>query len=196
MPELEIGPELVGQKVCNPARPDWGTGTVLRVQSTTANGQPLHRVSVQFATGHRMLIVPPARLSLPTTGPQRDAGWLATASGTTLDHRLRQLPESVSQFLGTPGGRLRAVAPLYAWTDDPPSLIKWARTQAQVPDPLSLWSRDELLVAFADFCRERDGLLRQIFAVLRRTDGPAAIDAALAGIDEPMRTRMREVFTR
>jgi hypothetical protein len=194
MAEIEIGPKLVGEKVCNPARPDWGVGTVLRVQSTTVAGQPQHRVSVQFATGHRTLIVPPARLAAPTAGPQRDSGWLAEAAGTTLDDRLRQLPESVAQFLGTPGQRIVAMAPLYGYTEDPPSLIKWARAQAQVADPLSHWSRDELLAAFGEFCRQRDGVLRQIAAVLRRAEGASGADEVLATVEEPLRGRMRQVL--
>ena len=76
MPELEYNAELVGRRVCNPSRPEWGLGTVLRVQTTLADGQTVHRVSVQFATGHRTILIPPGRLAEPQDEPQRAAGWL------------------------------------------------------------------------------------------------------------------------
>ena len=76
MSDLEINAGLIGRRVCNPARPEWGTGPVLRVQSTLVDGQTVHRVSVQFTTGHRTILIPPGRLSEPQDEPQRAAGWL------------------------------------------------------------------------------------------------------------------------
>lgn len=196
MSELEIGPELVGRSVCIAARPEWGEGKVLRVQSTTAGSESRHRVSIQFAIGHRVLQVPPARLCEPQPQPQRERGWLDAAAGNTLDGRLRGLPDAVSGFLGTPAQRLAMLAPLYTYTEDPSSLSKWARDQTQVADPLSLWSRDELLAAFRVFCDERDAELRIAAAKLKHAEGQAALEDALAGLPQALVSAMRAALQR
>jgi hypothetical protein len=180
MSDLEISAALVGRMVVNPGRPEWGSGTVLRVQTTTVGGKVQHRVSVQFVTGHRTLIVPPARLVEPQTEPERQAGWLDQIAGRTLDDQLAKLPEHIEHFLGTPAQRIAALAPLYAFDEEPAALIRWARRHANVADPLSLWSRDELLVSFRRFCLERDSTLRIAAAQVKAQEGFAAVEAILA----------------
>ena len=196
MTQLDISPALVGRKVCNPARPEWGEGTVLRVQSTTVDGQPRHRVSVQFAVGHRMLQVPPARLADPEPEPQRAPGWLAAAAADTLDDRLRRVPNDIVQFLGVPARHLVAFAPLYVYTEQPASLAKWARSQTGVADPLSHWSRDELQAAFRKFCDERDAAFRVVAARLKQAEGSAALEDAVAAAPEEVRGAMRQALQR
>jgi hypothetical protein len=191
MPELEIGPEIVGEQVVNPLRPEWGVGTVLRVQSTTVSGSPQHRVSVQFATGHRVLVAPPARLATPEPEAQRKAGWLDEIAGQTLDDRLVELPAELREFLGTPAQRIVAMAPLYAHDETPESLIKWARRQANVADPLTHWTRDELLIAFRAFCMERDSALRVAAALLKQKEGSEALVGLLDDQSGPIAEGMR-----
>jgi hypothetical protein len=196
MPELEIGPALVGQKVFNPARPEWGVGTVLRVETTTVGGRPQHRVSIQFATGHRLVHVPPAQLTAPQPDMQRTAGWLDSLSGNTVDDRLCKLPAAGSDALRQPVQRLAALASLYTYVDEPSSLSKWARDQTGVGDPLSLWSRDELVAAFAKFCGERDAECRAAAAQLVHAEGPQALNAALGALPQPVAEAMRAALRR
>ena len=196
MADLEITDSLVGQKVCNPARPEWGQGTVLRIQTSPVGGQPVYRVSIQFSTGHRVIQVPPGRLACPQAGPQREAGWLDKAARQTTDDRLAALPESVREFLGTSAQRLVVIARLYEVGDDATSLMTWARSQSGVADPMSLWSRDEIRVAYDEFCRRRDTLLREIVAAIRRTSGPAALGEAWKEVPDAARERMQAIVTR
>ena len=191
MAELEISPALVGQKVCLPSRPEWGVGTVLRVQSISVHSEPRHRVSIQFTSGHRLLYVPPARLAMPGSQPQRASGWLDAAGGEDLDARLRGLPDFAREFLGTPRQRVIMLAPLFACDDEAAELVTWARAQTQVADPLSLWSRDELRSAYEEFCRRRDRFFRAAAADLRRSLGDEAIERALGTIESPLCERMR-----
>src|SRR5262249_52318627 len=137
---LEIGPDLVGKRVSNAARLDWGVGTVLRVQPIRVAEAPAHRVSIQFSSGHRTLIVPPAKL-IPRRGEvPRAEGGMDKLAGKTADDRLRRLPSDIAEFLGTPAQRLTIAASMYHWTDEPAQLEKWARQQAQIADPLTLWT--------------------------------------------------------
>jgi hypothetical protein len=97
------------------------------------------------------------------------------------------LPEQAVQVLGTPLDRLAAVIPLYGVTDDSDSLLRWARSQTHVADPLSQWSRDELLTALRDFSAERDAQLRYVAALVKQSHGEAALREALEVIPEPLR---------
>lgn len=190
MSDLTIGPELVGQQVCVPHRPEWGVGKVLRVQTTTVAGQPQHRVSIHFATGHRQLVVPPASLAPPQAEQQREAGWLDSIAGHTLDERLTQVPPAIRDLLGTPAQRIAALIPLYEWQNEPAVLVQWARRQANVADPLSHWSRDELALAFSQFCIERDSHFRMLAARIKDKHGTEALAEALAGLPEHVRDDM------
>lgn len=197
MSDLPISPELVGQRVRSATRPEWGEGTVLRVQRVQDAGRDAWRVSVQFKTGHRTLLVPPARLTAPTAEPERAApGWLDSLSRGSLDERLVQLPESVTDVLGTPVQRLRAVFPLYAYDDSPNSLVTWARRQADVADPLSHWNRDELSVAFDKFCQERDSHFRALAARIVQNAGRPALDEALSEAPSEIRPRLLAALQR
>lgn len=144
MQDLPITPDLVGCKVCNAARPDWGVGVVQRIQSQSTGGQTQHRVSVQFPViGQRVMLVPPARLVEPADTPTRSAGWLDTIGGATLDDRLRELPDEIVNLLAGPQERFLALLPLYRNDEDDKSMIRWAIAQTRVGDPLAQWSRDE-----------------------------------------------------
>lgn len=184
---LTPGPELVGQKVCNAARLDWGVGQVLRVQKM---GEAW-RVSVQFHSGHRFLMVPPARLVRPQTEEQRSSDWLATAAGVTLDSRLTQLPEDIRFFLGLPLQKFVAMLPLYEPVDDPRALESWARRQTGISQPLSQWTRDELMQAHAQFCVQRDLVMRETLERLFRSgnisDAQDVLSAAPAHVQAAVR---------
>ncbi len=194
--ELRVDETLVGRRVVNLARPEWGSGTVLRVQPASYEGRPAWRVSIQFATGHRALLSPPARLGPERPEPQRDAGWLEQAAGRTLDDRLLRLPASVLEVLGTLEQRIAAAIELYHYDEQPESLLTWARRQAGVADPLSHWSRDELLVAFRRFCAERDSHLRVLLAKLRQQQGPDAVARIVDALPEPLAERVRAALAR
>lgn len=186
--DLEISTQIIGRRVSVIGKPDWGIGVVRRVQTTTINGATQHRVSVQFNQGTKLLISPPARLTDPVDDPQRkEAGWIEQIGGGSLDSRLRQLPESAVQVLGTIQQRLDAVIPHYSRMEDGKDLIRWARRQTGVGDPLSQWSRDELEVAFASFCNERDAHLRNLCALLKKNGGDSALQEWLSQLDDDAR---------
>lgn len=194
MAELPIDSSLIGRDVCNAARPEWGVGKVASVQPTPVDGKPAQRVTIEFPTGRRTLVVPPARLVEPRPEPQRGAGWLDVLGKSTLDDQLRQLPEEVTEMIGTPRQRVAALAPLYRYDETPAGLSRWACDRVEVADPLSQWSRDELQVAFRVFSHERDGYLRSALAILRRDEGPDAVKELLDGLEPTTAARMRDAL--
>ncbi|MCG3126561.1 MAG: hypothetical protein CHACPFDD_01408 [Phycisphaerae bacterium] len=190
----DIGPTLVGRIVQVATKPEWGRGTVLRVQTTHAGGHPQHRVSIQFAVGHRQLLIPPGSICEPADEPERAPGWIDAVACATVDDRLRRLPLDATQVLGTLAQRLAALAPHFCVSDDERSLLRWARAQTGVGDPLSRWTRDELQAALAQFERHRDGYVRELIANARAASGPAAVDDALATLDPAVREKVRAAF--
>ncbi|QOJ13756.1 MAG: DUF3553 domain-containing protein [Planctomycetia bacterium] len=192
MSEIEVTEALVGRKVCNPARPEWGTGTVERVVRQSASAPPTFRVTIRFQSGQRVLLSPPARLTEPAAGVQRAAGWLDSLAGTTPDDRLRSLPDDAVNLLGSAHERFLAIAALYAGGAADLPLHRWATAQTGCPDPLSQWTRDELAAAHDAYTARRDALLRERYAVLRAKLTPSECAALLAELDEPARSRVRQ----
>jgi hypothetical protein len=183
-----------GQKVCNPARPEWGVGEVIRAIRTESGGASALRVSVQFPGGLRVVMVPPAQLGPPKAAATREKGWLDSLSKNTLDDRLRALPAEAVLVLGAFPEKLAALAPYYQYQDEPGSILRWACQQLDIADPLTIYTRDELHAAFDAFCARRDAHLRQLVAPLRRGDFET-VRAGLARIAEPARSRMAAVIS-
>lgn len=195
MSDITINSQLVGQTICNAARPEWGNGKVTRVQQVSSAAESPWRVTVHFpVVGVKTMVVPPAKLAYPSDAPQREAGWLAGLGGSTLDDQLKKLPEQVTDVLGTTQQRIVAVLPCYAWTED--QLDVWARRQTGVADALSHWSRDELAAAFVHFCNERDAYLRALVAKLKQTQGPDAVKAVLKDVPAELRNAIETALTR
>lgn len=196
---LLVCPELVGTKVCVPARPEWGVGAVLRVQIAESNGVRGHRVTIQFPMATRTLLAPPAVLAAPQDEPNRlQTGWLDGLAGKSLDDRLRALPSEVTDVLGGPRERIYAAAGLYMLRDDAAALHLWARRQTGVADPLGQWNRDELEVAFRDFCLARDAHCRNLLYQVRKNHGVEAarsiVEAAPAEARDGLRAAMSGII--
>ncbi len=194
MEPLTPGPRLVGRTVRHAARPEWGAGRVLSVQRVRAE-PPQWRVRVQFAVGTRALLVPPARLIDPKPEPQRAAGWIERLGGLSLDDRLARLPAWVEQALGL-RERLEALLALYRYDASAASLIEWARRQADVADPLSHWTRDELAAQFERFAAERDAALRAAVAKARMAGQESLLTTLLGQLDPPQRRRAEEALSK
>ncbi|MFO0837073.1 MAG: DUF3553 domain-containing protein [Phycisphaerae bacterium] len=182
-------PLIVGQAIAAAARPDWGVGVVLRVEPTVVEGRPAQRVTVRFPIGQKVVLTPPARLTAPPESPQRESGWIDQIAGRTLDDRLRALPEHAVQVLGSLRDRLLALKPLYAYDESPGSLVRWARAQTGLGDPLSHYSRDELAQAFEAFSLVRDAVLKELCARARKSD-PDALTWLREQVDQPAWNRM------
>lgn len=197
MAEIEVNESIRGRSVRNAACPQWGDGKVARVARAELEGRAAWRVTVDFSiAGRKTLLCPPARLVEPATEPQREPGWLDRLAGNTLDDRLTQLPERLLTSLAPPRERLALAIPLLSYTDEPASLIKWARAQLGIADPLSRWSRDELGVAFGRFCLERDSWLRNQAALLVQREGRAALHELLESLPEASRAALRAALSR
>jgi hypothetical protein len=86
------------------------------------------------------------------------------------------------------------LARLYEIGDDAGAVLRWARSQTGVADPLAHWTRDELRAAFTEFCRRRDAALRDATSRLRATAGPRAIHEVLEEVSPGARAAIEAVI--
>lgn len=201
---ISVDAGLVGKSVMSAARPEWGAGKVMVVKSARFEGRAAFRVSIQFGVGHKTLLVPPARLVAPPqrSAEEREETWIESIAGRTPDDRLKSLPEEITGKLGTLAERVAVLSPLFEIDgDDDWALLQWASRQTRTGDPLSHWTRDELHLAFAAFCENRDMHLRYILATAKQARAAAGgggdvVEDGLAEVEPEVRALMMEVLRR
>lgn len=149
-----------GDKVRHPARPEWGIGSVTRVEQMQHDGVADLRVWVRFPTaGEKTLIAGTAELECVGEGaPQsiysrqtlveleasRGSGWL----GSVTDGKVQELmtavaPDATDPFLSI-RRRLELTLGYYRFDGTGSKLIEWAIAQSGLDDPMTRFNRQEL----------------------------------------------------
>lgn len=189
-----------GDRLRHPGRPEWGVGTVTRVEETESDGQRAQRVSIRFpGAGLKTILTSHATLEHAEAEATADAGenedvrewaavgdaeWLAPVAEKKLEEAMIGLPAAVRDPFVTPRERLARTLRLYKFEPSGHSLIEWATAQSGLADPLSRFSRQELEAFFARWAPERDAHLSRVLqddpeardhvSELLRDAGPAA----------------------
>jgi len=177
----------LGDHVRHTARPEWGTGTVMKVEPTASNGAMTPRITVRFPhVGIKILSVLPIPLEVVTTGSeaatdQSEHGialasafdspeWLAPMAQKKAMQAMTMLPESVRDpFVGVVQ-RVKATLELYRF-DRGAKLMDWAVAQTRMNDPLSKFTRHELEQFFDRWAIERDAHLVKLLDEAKREPG-------------------------
>jgi hypothetical protein len=84
--------------------------------------------------------------------------------------------------------------PLFRYGASRDAILRWARDQTGVADPLAHWTRDELAEAFAGFCAARDGMVRNLIASLRRRGGDDALRDWISRLPEATREALLAII--
>jgi hypothetical protein len=194
-PEAEVGcgPEermsqekfAYGDQVRHPTRPEWGVGSVTKVEAMTVDGKPAQRLSVRFAgqgvkvlnTGYVELQRggTPATEDDPFTAALTDAppaagviralnddDWLAEVNIRRIEEAMRQLPEAAGDPFASPRRRVEATLALYRFDRSGRGIVDWAVAQTGLDDPLSRFNRHELERFFDRWAAERDAHLSRL----------------------------------
>ncbi len=157
----------VGDRTINPARPDWGVGTITSVAAHFANGKEGQRLGIRF-DGAGLKTVSTAIITL--TAPSSGVGETPIAD-------LTALPEGVLDGSRPLVARLGEAAKWYRFREGDRSALDWAIQRLGVSDPLSTLTREQLHAAREGFFRGLDHQIRQLARELGRRD-PAALAAA------------------
>jgi hypothetical protein len=183
------------QDVVNPARPEWGIGTILEVEQ--APDRKARRVRVRFqGAGVKTLMIPPGNLALPNAAVNKDKKANESPGSEEVDAaRLTELPEIIFDRQADMEARIRALLEQYRFTDDPKGIFDWAVVKLGHKDPLSLFSADELASHFDAFCRRRDWVFKQFYRETVRAGLKEQFDSLLDRLARPeLRQQIRKLL--
>jgi hypothetical protein len=183
-----------GDRVRHCKRPEWGVGSVIRVEDVAANGAPSQSISVRFPiAGVKKLSTSQADLErvVEEAKPQQDTAgsiedwhsldesdWLAPLAQRKVAQTILRLPEEARDPFSTLRDRLDFTFRLYRFERNGGSLIDWAVAQTGLDDPLSSFTRHELEEFFDRWAAQREEHLARLLDEAR-THG-ALIDEVLA----------------
>lgn len=186
-----------GMQVRHRQRPEWGIGSVTRVETVARPGGRDSRLWIKFPNaGLKTLLASAADLEVVEgstaaehTFAAREAatagGWLGEIATKKPEAAMAELqPDATDPFL-TPERRMRILLSLYRF-DGSAKLIDWAVAQSGLDDPLSRFNRIELEAFFRDWCRERDTALYRLVGDFRKRREPIEhflSDAPKAALD-------------
>ena len=188
-----------GDQVRHPDRPEWGVGSVAKVDVTPVEGKPTQRVTVRFPNaGIKVLNAAAAGLerveaevvedqfsvspdSIDAIDRMRDDELLAPVASRKLTEIMLAIPEPCRDPFSSLEDRIRATLELYRFDDGGKGLIGWAVMQTGLNDPLSRFNRHELEEHFRRWSHEREQHLRKLLSEAR--DG--SVDVVAIAADAP-----------
>ena len=169
-----------GDRVRLQSRPEWGIGSVVKVEPAMLNGTRSHSVSIRFANqGLKVLNTAVAEIELvshehdeasadakahPMEQWQKisESDWLAPIAQRKIKEVMIALPESVRDPFCSIKSRLKQTLDLFRFERTGGSLIEWAIAQSGLDDPLSRFTRQELEVHFDRWMKYRQDHLMKL----------------------------------
>lgn len=185
-----------GDRVRHATKPEWGVGTVIKVEAAAEmpqNGHPRQRLSIRFPNaGQKTLISGFAEL-IRVNGNDAFGGgnggdsplveywnkmsetdWLGSVARKKVEQAMITLPEDVRDPFNSLTKRLSLTLGLYRFDRSGRGLMDWAVAQTGLDDPLSRFSRQELEQKFDRWAMERDN---HLIKLLQEARSPG-VDAA------------------
>ena len=166
-----------GDRVRLQRRPEWGVGSVVKVEAAMLNGTRSQSVSVRFANqGIKVLNTAVAEIEL-VSHEHYDAladakahpmvqwhkisenDWLAPIAQRKIQEVMVSLPENVRDAFCSIKQRLKQTLDLFRFERTGGSLIEWAIAQSGLDDPLSRFTRQELELLFDRWVTHRQAHL-------------------------------------
>ncbi len=184
-----------GDQVRHLDRPEWGVGSVSKVESTSVEGVPAQRITARFANaGIKVLNSSGARLerldadiASQETGTCKDQfdeidrmsedDLLAPIASRKLAELMLAIPEPCRDPFRSLEDRIRSTVELYRFDNGGKGLIDWAVMQTGLDDPLARFNRHELEEHFKRWSHEREQFLRKLMNEAR--DSSINLDAIL-----------------
>lgn len=188
----------VGERVRHRQRPEWGIGTITKVETVTLRGQRDQRIWIRFGNAGLKTVLGSlaelepadgsgpsldAALGAPDTLVEREArhegGWLGSIAKRKPEEAMTSIPATAADVFLPLAKRIEFVLSLYRFEPGGGKLIDWAVAQSGLDDPLSRFSRQELEAFFDRWAFDRDATLARLVSEARRS---------LTPIDDLMRT--------
>ncbi len=203
----------VGDRVLHTSRPEWGVGQVLRTEKSRHEGRDVQRLTIRFdRAGTKTISTAFATLqdadAMSAAALHRTIDYAQSEARDRLEpdqvfgkghqsntpdpHKtLLKLPEGATDPFSSLANRLDFTLKLYRFEPTGASLLDWAASQTQLPDPLSVFSRHELEAYFAQFRTILDTHLKKLVQEARDRE-----PRLLAGLGRKVSPQMREMLAR
>lgn len=184
-----------GERVRHATFPEWGIGTIVKVEAARLNGMSSQRLSIRFPNGGlKTLITGHAELqrisdSVDPLSATIDApmvkdwdklngsGWLSQVAKKKIEEAMISLPQEVRDPFNSLARRLQMMLALYRFDRSGRGLIDWAVAQTGLDDPLTRFTRHDLEQRFDRWVYERDNYLAKLLQDARQE--PGALQAVL-----------------
>lgn len=173
-----------GDRVRHGSHPDWGIGSVVKVEAVEDHDGHVPRISVRFPDhGLEVLVgreVPLSVVDEPCCEPAAmgprppiaevedlERAGMDSAIEQKLMEIMRSIPIACRDPFNGPEIRLRNTLELYRYDTSGRGLIEWACTQTGMDDPLTRFNRTELEAYFQRWSHDRDEHLGQLLYEMR-----------------------------
>jgi hypothetical protein len=184
----------MGDKVRSSKRPEWGEGSVMKLEAITFQGKTDQRIFVRFAAvGMKTLLASAADL-IPADGSgddvltaihrpttltdvekAKEGGWLGEIDRRGPEAVMTSLPPAATDPFLSLRKRLENTIGLYRFDG---KLIDWAVAQSGVTDPMTRFNRNQLEQFWQRWKFALDAHLISLLGEARRD--PDALQAAMA----------------
>ena len=182
----------IGEKVRHSKRPEWGVGSISKIEVITRDGRPDRRIWIRFPTaGEKTVLASMAELEHVESAPmaagqtladvhaRADTGWLGEISKRKPEDLMVALPDAATDPFIPLRRRIQNALGLYRFDGSGAKLIEWAIAQSGLNDPMSRFSRHELEQFFQRWRFALDAQLGKLIQEARRE--PGALDEASRG---------------
>jgi len=177
----------MGDKVRSIKRPEWGEGSIIKLEAINFQGKADHQMYVRFATaGVKTLLASAADLiaangasddvmatihrasTLSEVESKQEAGWLGSIERRRPEEVMTSLPPAATDPFLSLRKRLENTVALYRFDVPSGRLIEWAIAQSGVDDPMSRFNRNQLEGFFQRWKFELDAHFGRLLGEARR----------------------------
>ena len=175
-----------GDRIRHLRRPEWGVGSVVKVERITLNGRSTQSLTVRFpSVGIKQLNTAQAELELVSPehtkaladaeahpivqwGKLNETDWLAPMAQRKIQEAMTSLSADVRDPFNSLRRRLSLTLDLYRFERSSRSLMDWAVAQTGLDDPLTHFTRHELEELFERWAAQRDSHLGRLLQQFHR----------------------------
>lgn len=200
----------VGEKIRHRQRPEWGIGTISKVEVLTRQGQRDHRIWIRFpnagtktvlgsvadlepvGANAAVLAVAEGGETFAAREAAHESGWLGEIAKRRPEDAMTSIPSRANDPFLSLAKRLEFVASLYRFEPVGGKLIDWAVAQSGLDDPLARFNRHELEAFFQRWAYDRDAALARLVMEGRRTGTP--IDDVLVAAPPAAQRALRKLI--
>lgn len=178
-------PYRVGEEVRHAKRPEWGVGTIQRLEPARHGGVVDQRIWIRFSNaGMKVVLASLGELQRSAAPPiledghtladrekRHEQGWLGEIARRKPEEAMTELPPQASDPFLSLRKRLEFTVGLYRFEPVGGKLLDWAVAQSGLADPLARFNRHELEQFFQRWSHHRDQQLSKLCQEARHEPG-------------------------